>query len=92
MPQVSVSNTGGAPVLAAHTSRTTLILQNNTAKEIRYRLFGPVSLVTGSQSGLTLKPGGGFVALSGVDAQRPIYAVTVDGSTVTLDYESNITA
>lgn len=90
MPQATSAANGAVPVIAANAARTELILQNNSGKDVRVRIYGPVSLVTPGQSGLLLRADGGFLSLQGADAQRPIYAHTADSSTVILDYDSNV--
>jgi hypothetical protein len=92
MPQANVHNTGNIPVIPASPARTSLVVQNNSAVDVRLRVFGPVSATTPAQSGLLLRAGGGFLQLQGSDAQRAVYALSADGSAVVIDYDSDVTA
>lgn len=98
MPKVTIThNAGSTPVVTGNAQRTVLVLQNNTLFDVRYRLYGAVSLDVDAQAGLLLarapeagKPGG-QVMLTGAAAQRPVYALHTGGSgdSVKLDVEAD---
>lgn len=92
MPQLNVlSSSGSTALLAANALRTSLFIQNNSPVDIRFRLFGPVSIGTAAQAGLVLRANGGFLNLSGSDAGLGFWATHDQaGITATLDYDSNV--
>lgn len=98
MPKITITHTtGNIPVIAGNANRTMLLLQNNTPFNVRYRLFGAVTLSEPESTGLLLAaapeegmPGGSLI-LTGALAQRPVYALH-EGSAeavVKLDAEGN---
>jgi hypothetical protein len=92
MPVLSITHDqGAAPVLAPSNQRTLLVLQNNSGRDMRYRMFGEVSLSDPAKRGLLLRANGGSITLSGALAARPLYAVHGAGAgiTETLDYEAD---
>lgn len=99
MPKVTIThNQGETPVIPGNAQRTILLLQNNTTKNVFYRLYGGVSLSDESKAGLLIaaapeagKPGGSMT-ITGKLAQRPLYAIHsgTGGDVVKIDVESDV--
>jgi hypothetical protein len=99
MPKITIThNAGNVPVIAGNAQRTVLLLQNNTPVNVRYRLFGAVSLAEEESTGLLLAaapedgmPGGSLI-LTGALAQKPVYALHAGAAeaVVKLDAEGDV--
>jgi hypothetical protein len=90
MPAVTITNDGATPVIPADQTRTGLILENNSNRDMRIRFSGPVSLAAQNQKGLKLRAGGGAKALAGTHARTAVYCIyeqTPDAA-IEMDYET----